>query len=180
VDGNRRSASWLRWPWRRPREEAGSPPAAGQPDPVRRALVIHGVEDQDSRALFVVAALYHCADRLAGRPVRFVGVEDVSVEIAARVLAYDTGLEVQLVPARGEMAAEVFRDAALFVGVALQDTCCIPTELPRRYGVPTLVAAQFPPLTQMHAAALAMLADSQCPARFARLLLGRLDVAAGS
>src|SRR5690348_16740839 len=86
------------------------------------ALVIHGAEDDQGRALFVTSALYHCTDILRGKRVRYVGVRSLVVELAAEVLAFDTGLQVDISRADPESdPEEAFRDAALYAAVVFQD-----------------------------------------------------------
>src|SRR5690606_30202531 len=84
-----------------PRNSSCRNACRGQPcdrESMDHPLIVFGREDEECRALFVVSALYHCTEVLSNRPIRFVEVDDVAVEIAVEVLRFDTGLLVDVVP----------------------------------------------------------------------------------
>lgn len=139
---------------------------------MREALVVHGGEDEQGRALFVISALYHCLDALRGRPVRFIGVDTPAVEFAVGVLAFDTGVKVDIVPRGAERAA--LDQAALYAAVAFDDDAAALAVLDGRADPPHLVALQFPPYARMTAHHVAVLAAAHSPRRFAELLASRL------
>lgn len=141
---------------------------------MRRAVVVHGREDHESRALFIVSALYHCVDVLEGRPVRFVNVDDVAVKMAAQVFAFDTGLETEIVPDTESHLETAFKDAALFVAVALRHCQSIPVNLAQIHQVPSLLVAQFPSLEQMTPGSIVALGSAHSHRRFAALLRRQL------
>lgn len=140
----------------------------------KRALVVHGRENEESRALFVVSALYHCVDCLRDRPVRFIDVDSVAVEIAVEAFCFDTGVHATTLADRTQEVEEAFRGAALYVGVALSDDRRIPRSLALAYHTPCLILAQFPSLSRMTGRAVANLSAAQNPRRFASMLASRL------
>lgn len=144
--------------------------------PVRsaRGLVVHGREDDESRALFVVSSLYHCRDALGEHLIRFIHVDSVAVEIAVEVLSFDTGLNATVIGDDERQVEGAFSGAELYVGVALSDDRYIPRQSALAHHTPCLVLAQFPPLPRMTGQAVANLAAAQNPRRFAALLASRL------
>lgn len=137
-------------------------------------LIVFGREDEECRALFVVSALYHCTEVLSNRPIRFVEVDDVAVEIAVEVLRFDTGLLVDVVPRGVPGQGAGYAGGALFAAVVLEDVTRIPVYLAERHNVPQLVLAQFPALHRMTGTVLEHLSAAQNPRAFARVLCERL------
>jgi hypothetical protein len=134
-------------------------------------LVVHGAEDDEGRALFVTSALYHCVDVLRGKRVRFVGVRSLVVEVAAEVLAYDTGLQVDISQADPESdPVEAFQDASLYAAVVFRDTAGLGLSHVLTNGIHHLVAVQFPRPTEFTAERAARLSAAHDPAIFAGLL----------
>jgi hypothetical protein len=138
---------------------------------MKGALVVDGVEDEQGRALFVTSALYHCVSHLQGRVVRFAGVRGIEVEIAARVLAFDTGLEVETVESCVRSEPErAFHGAALYAAVVFDNPSRLAVEQATAHGVPSLVAVQFPQAGDLTAEWLTRLSAAHDPAIFASLL----------
>lgn len=112
---------------------------------MKAAIVIHGRDDHQGRALFVTSALYQCVNCLRGRTIRYVAVDSLNVEIAAQVLAYDHGLEVEISSVDPDADPNVaFRDAALYVAVVFRDGSKMGHLQASALGVPSLLAVQFP------------------------------------
>ena len=135
-------------------------------------MVVHGGEDEQGRALFVVSALYHCLDALRDRTVRFVGVDTAAVEFAIGVLAFETGVQTEIVPGGHEY--EGLRDAALYAAVAFDDDATALSVLGGQAKLPYLVALQFPPYERMTTQYVSLLHAAHSPRRFAGLLASRL------
>jgi hypothetical protein len=140
-------------------------------NPVNEVLVIDGVEDKQRKALFVTSALYHCADHLRTRVIRYVGVRATDVEIAARVLAFDTGLEVEISGSDPRAEPEqAFHNAALYAAVVLDNPAVLGLSQAADLGVQALIAIQFPTATHMTAEVFARLSAAHDPVIFARHL----------
>jgi hypothetical protein len=138
----------------------------------QKPLVVHGVEDEQGRALFVVSALYHCVDAVRERPIRFIGVQSAAVEIAVGVLHFDTGVQVEIVPE--DQNEDCLRSAALYVAVALDDDTAALAVTGVAPQTPRLVLMQFPPYERLTPNAIPTLGAAHSPRRFAELLRGRL------
>ena len=111
---------------------------------MKQALIVDGRDDDERRALFVISALYHCVDVLRERPVRFVGVSTVEVEIAIRVLEFDTGIRATVVEDARNAMEQAFSDAVLYVAVVLEDVDSVSRAFAETAGVRCLVVPQFP------------------------------------
>lgn len=112
----------------------------------RACIVVHGGEDRRGRALLVVSALHHCGRWLAehGVRVRFVATTR-PVRVALSLLAFHTGLEVEVFDANPVEAPDrVFDAAILYVGVVFERVRALELDEARRRGIDTLVAVQFP------------------------------------
>ncbi len=139
------------------------------------ALVVNGREDEQGRVLFVISAMYHCVDDLRGRVIRFVAVSSVVVEIAIELFAFDTGLAVEMCADDPYTDADgALRDAALYVGVALDDDSVLAPGQAAARGVPELVALMFPPVQRLSARMARHLACTQDPVVLARAVRAAL------
>lgn len=141
------------------------------PHPTNKVLVINGLEDEQGRALFVTSALYHAADFLRHLKIRYIAVQSAAVEIAAQVLAFDTGLSVKYSSVDPEESpAQAFQNAVLYVAVAFSDLTRFGFPQATSLGVTGCVAIQFPPENNLPATWAANLSAAHDPALFARLL----------
>jgi hypothetical protein len=139
------------------------------------ALVVYGAEDDQGRALFVTSALYHCADLLRGKRVKYIGVRSLVVEVAAEVLAFDTGLHVDIGDTNPESDPDkAFHDAALYAAVVFQDAGGLGLSYILRRGIPNIIAVQFPREAEFTAERAARLSAAHDPAIYANLLRGAL------
>jgi hypothetical protein len=138
---------------------------------MEKVLVVNGAEDVQGRALFIISALYHCIDFLKPYLVRFVGVRSGAVEIAAEVLGYDTGLNVEISgDSPGSNPQKVFRNAVLYAAVVFDDVSDLGLKQATAAGVPNLIAMQFPKLSDFTAERISRLASAHDPVIFAQSL----------
>jgi tetratricopeptide (TPR) repeat protein len=113
--------------------------------PPARILVADGTEDDDGRALFLISALHHAAQALGRTRVRFMNVSNDAVRAAIEVLAWDCGIEVEVLDA-GCPVVEALQSAVGFAAVSFRESqrlleVCAQAE---GAGLRCLVALQFP------------------------------------
>ena len=127
-------------------------------------------------ALLVTSALYYCADLLRGKRVKYVGVRSLVVELAAEVMPFDTGLQVDISDANPESDPDkAFHDAVLYAAVVFQDAGGLGLNHILKRGIPNIIAVQFPREAEFTAERAARLSASHDPAIYANLLRGALS-----
>jgi hypothetical protein len=138
---------------------------------MRDVLVVNGLEDEQGRALFLTSALYHSAAYLRHLVVRYIAVRSTAVEIAAQVLAFDTGLKVEWSDVHPEVSPDrAFDKALVYAAVAFSDITGFGFPQAAERGVAGCVAVQFPSFDLFPGAWAANLSAAHDPAIFATLL----------
>lgn len=135
-----------------------------------KTLVLDGKENIERRCFLTISALYHCANELASLKIKFIDVDDPSVSAAIDVLRYDTGLRVH----ETEYDHSTFEDVCLYAGVVLREPSGLRTTEAAMALVPTLIAAQFPPVGTADSSSLALVRSAHDPSAFARALVAKL------
>ena len=139
-------------------------------------VVVDGQEGTEGRALMVLSALHLHARSLRGVEVEIIDVSGPEVFIASEVLAYDEGL---CVTAYAEVdSGERLGDADLYVAIAFGRLDHLRLVEAASWGVPCLVASQFPADADMvlpHGSIPAGPEMAHDPARFGELLCTTLD-----
>jgi len=97
---------------------ARSPPA---PPSERRVIAVKGLQTAMGDALTTIEALRRCAERLRGYRLKFYQAHPVTVE-AARDLAAETGVDVEIVPRSNyRVIWSLFGEARLAIAVSRSD-----------------------------------------------------------
>lgn len=142
---------------------------------IQRLVVADVADDAEGRGLLLLSALYMAMPALA-RVARFrlLRGHDTVLRAATEILAWDTGLQIDVEPA--DNPAEALEGATLFAAIAATGTAHLPLAQAASLGVPALVAVQFPDAAA-GPATLALTRAAHDPRAFAARLLAALDTA---
>lgn len=108
-------------------------------------IMVDGLEDQNGRALFLISALHLAAETLAPSKLRIVNPSSRSVTIGAEALAWDTGLEVEVL-SESDAELRAMESAHMALTVATWEPNWPFIAAAYKAGLETIAAVQFPRL----------------------------------
>lgn len=124
-------------------------------------LALDGQETEFGRALFCISSLYW-ADWAHTVRIRFLDVRNPDVSIALDALRWDLGFEIEI-----SSHADGLEEAALYAGICFRSAAHMRFAHARRWGVPVVLALQYPDREWISASSLLHQEFAFDPKRFA-------------